>query len=75
MPKAIHQKSSQERYCKSRLPRLFVLELNADRIHSMNTDGTDRKNHRDGMAACLTVSSWMLRRVIYWTNMGIPRLE
>jgi hypothetical protein len=24
-------------------PRLFVLELNAGRIHSMNTDGTDRK--------------------------------
>ena len=24
-------------------PRLFVLELNAGRIHSMNTDGSDRK--------------------------------
>jgi hypothetical protein len=23
-------------------PRLFVLELNAGRIHSMNTDGSDR---------------------------------
>src|SRR6266446_7552871 len=25
-------------------PRLFVLELNAGRIHSMNTDGSDRKS-------------------------------
>jgi hypothetical protein len=25
------------------VPRLFVLELNAGRIHSMNTDGSDRK--------------------------------
>ncbi|MEA2963494.1 MAG: hypothetical protein QOI46_3592, partial [Alphaproteobacteria bacterium] len=25
------------------VPRLFVLELNAGRIHSMNPDGSDRK--------------------------------
>ena len=25
------------------VPRLFVLELNAGRIQSMNTDGSDRK--------------------------------
>ena len=28
---------------KTAIPRLFVLELNADRVHSMNIDGSDRK--------------------------------
>jgi hypothetical protein len=28
---------------KSAVGRLFVLELNAGKIHSMNTDGTDKK--------------------------------
>jgi hypothetical protein len=55
--------------------RLFVLELNAGRIHSMNPDGSDRKtivtNCRlpDGIAVDVAAGH------IYWTNMGIPNLD
>ena len=33
-------KSSQDAVARAAIPRLFVLELNAGRIHSMNTDGS-----------------------------------
>jgi hypothetical protein len=52
--------------------RLFVLELNAGRIHSMNPDGSDKKtivtNCRlpDGIAVDVEAGH------IYWTNMGVP---
>jgi hypothetical protein len=52
--------------------RLFVLELNAGHIHSMNTDGTDKKtivtNCRlpDGIIVDAEAGH------IYWTNMGVP---
>jgi hypothetical protein len=55
--------------------RLFVLELNADRIHSMNTDGSDRKtivsdcHLPDGIVVDVDAGH------IYWTNMGIPNLN
>ena len=51
------------------MPRLFVLELNAGRIHS---DGSDRKtvvtdcHLPDGIAVDAEAGH------IYWTNMGIP---
>jgi len=54
------------------VPRLFVLELNAGRIHSMNTDGSDRKTIMsdchlpDGIVVDVDAGH------IYWTNMGIP---
>jgi DNA-binding beta-propeller fold protein YncE len=57
------------------VPRLFVLELNAGRIHSMNTDGTDRKiivsdcHLPDGIVVDAEAGH------IYWTNMGIPSLN
>jgi hypothetical protein len=57
------------------VPRLFVLELNADRIHSMNTDGSDRKiivsdcHLPDGIVVDVDAGH------IYWTNMGIPNLD
>jgi hypothetical protein len=57
------------------VPRLFVLELNADRIHSMNTDGSDRKiivsdcHLPDGIVVDVGAGH------IYWTNMGIPNLD
>ena len=57
------------------IPRLFVLELNADRIHSMNTDGSDRKivvsdcHLPDGIVVDVDAGH------IYWTNMGIPNLN
>ena len=50
--------------------RLFVLELNAGRIHTMNPDGSDKKtiitNARlpDGIAVDVAAGH------IYWTNMG-----
>src|SRR5258708_27197438 len=55
--------------------RLFVLELNAGRIHSMNTDGSDRKtivsdcHFPDGIVVDAEAGH------IYWTNMGIPSLN
>jgi hypothetical protein len=57
------------------LPRLFVLELNAGRIHVMNTDGSDRKtivsdcHLPDGVVIDVDAGH------IYWTNMGIPNLD
>jgi hypothetical protein len=57
---------------KAAVARLFVLELNAGRIHSMNTDGTDRRTIvtdcrlPDGIAVDAQVGH------IYWTNMGVP---
>jgi DNA-binding beta-propeller fold protein YncE len=56
-------------------PRLFVLELNAGRIHSMKTDGSDRKtivsncHLPDGIVVDVEAGH------IYWTNMGIPNLN
>jgi DNA-binding beta-propeller fold protein YncE len=55
--------------------RLFVLELNAGRIHSMNTDGTDKKTIvrdcrlPDGIVVDVEAGH------IYWTNMGVPSLN
>lgn len=57
------------------VPRLFVLELSADRIHTMNTDGSDRKtivtdcHLPDGIVVDVEAGH------IYWTNMGIPNLD
>jgi hypothetical protein len=55
--------------------RLFVLELSADRILSMNTDGSDRRvivtdcRLPDGVAVDAVAGH------IYWTNMGVPNLN
>jgi hypothetical protein len=55
--------------------RLFVLELNAGRIHSMNADSSDRKtivtdcHLPDGIVVDVDAGH------IYWTNMGIPNLN
>ena len=60
---------------KTAIPRLFVLELNADRIHSMNVDGADRKtivtdcHLPDGIVVDAEAGH------IYWTNMGVPNLD
>jgi len=59
----------------TRSGRLFVLELNAGRIHTMNPDGSDQKtivtNCRlpDGIAVDVEAGH------IYWTNMGVPNLN
>jgi hypothetical protein len=57
------------------IPRLFVLELNAGKIHVMNTDGSDRKtivtdcHLPDGIVVDVQAG------LIYWTNMGVPNLN
>ena len=57
------------------IPRLFFLELNAGRIHSMNADGSDRKtivsdcHWPDGIVVDAEAGH------LYWTNMGIPNLN
>ena len=59
----------------ARTPRLFVLELSGDRIHSMNPDGSDRKTIitdgrlPDGIVVDVQAGH------IYWTNMGVPNLN
>jgi hypothetical protein len=56
-------------------PRLFVLEINAGRIHSMKTDGSDRNtivsdcHLPDGIVVDSGAGH------IYWTNMGVPSLD
>src|SRR6202522_3956750 len=65
-------KSAQDAVARAVIPRLFVLELNAGRIHSMNTDGSDRKTIvsdcrlPDGIVVDAEAGH------IYWTNMGVP---
>jgi hypothetical protein len=57
------------------VPRLFVLEISAGLIHSMNTDGSDRKtivtkcHLPDGIVVDVAAGH------IYWTNMGVPNLD
>ena len=69
------QKSSRNSLAKTVTPRLFVLELNAGRIHSMNTDGSDRQtivtncHLPDGIVVDVEACH------IYWTNMGVPSLN
>src|ERR1700747_1722289 len=68
-------KSSQDVVARAAIPRLFVLELNAGRIHSMNIDGSDRKtivtdcHLPDGIVVDAQAGH------IYWTNMGVPHLD
>jgi len=59
----------------TRSGRLFVLELNAGLIHTMNPDGAEKKtivsNGRlpDGIVVDVKAGH------IYWTNMGVPNLN
>src|SRR5712672_3580597 len=69
------KKNSRSAVASAAAPRLFVLEINAGRIHSMNTDGSDRKtivsdcHLPDGIVVDAEAGH------IYWTNMGIPNLN
>src|SRR5215472_16038349 len=55
--------------------RLFVLELNAGRIHSMNPDGSDKKTIVTDCRNCDGIVVDVQAGHIYWTNMGIPYLN
>jgi hypothetical protein len=68
-------KSAQNAVARAAIPRLFVLELNAGRIHSMKTDGSDRNTI---VSDCHLPDGIVVDAVaghIYWTNMGIPSLN
>jgi hypothetical protein len=68
-------KSGPESGGKATVGRLFVLELNAGLIHTMNPDGSDKKTIvtdcrlPDGIAVDPQAGH------IYWTNMGIPSVD
>jgi hypothetical protein len=57
---------------KTAIDRLFVLELNAGRIHSMNTDGSDKKTIVGGCYLPDGIAVDVEAGHIYWTNMGSP---
>ena len=57
---------------KARTERLFVLELNAGRIHSMNPDGSQKKTIVTDCRLCDGIVVDVEAGHIYWTNMGIP---
>jgi hypothetical protein len=59
----------------TRSGRLFVLELNAGRIHSMNPDGSDKKTIVTDCRNCDGIVVDVEAGHIYWTNMGIPYLN
>ena len=50
--------------------RLFVLEVNAGSIHSMNTDGSDKKTIVTGCRLPDGIAVDVAAGHIYWTNMG-----
>src|SRR6202008_3140662 len=52
--------------------RLFFLEASGGRIHSVNTDGSDRKVILSGGRVPDGVVLDVEAGHIYWTNMGVP---
>ena len=75
MTEALSTKSKTASGGKLPSGRLFVIELSGGRIHSMNTDGSNRKTivtdcrNPDGIVVDTEAGH------IYWTNMGIPSLS
>jgi len=71
MPEVL-KKSASRAVSPAVTPRLFVLELNAGNIHSMNVDGSDKRTivtggrYPDGIVVDVEAGH------IYWTNMGVP---
>ncbi|MBR1154007.1 3-hydroxyacyl-CoA dehydrogenase [Bradyrhizobium sp. JYMT SZCCT0428] len=57
------------------IPRLFVLEINAGKIHVMNTDGSDRATIVTGCHLPDGIVVDVEAGHIYWTNMGVPSLN
>jgi len=65
-------KSAPTKGGKVAMGRLFVLELNAGRIQSMNPDGTDNKTIVTDCRFCDGIVVDVEAGHIYWTNMGVP---
>jgi hypothetical protein len=65
----------KSREASAAVGRLFVLELSGGRIHSMNTDGSDRKTIVTDCRNCDGVAVDVEAGHIYWTNMGVPNLN
>jgi hypothetical protein len=57
------------------IPRLFVLEINAGKIHVMNTDGSNRSTIVTGCHLPDGIVVDVEAGHIYWTNMGVPNLN
>jgi hypothetical protein len=57
---------------KDTVGRLFFLEASGGRIHSVNTDGSDRKVIVTGCRVPDGIVVDVEAGHIYWTNMGIP---
>jgi hypothetical protein len=55
---------------KTAAGRLFVLELNAGVIHTMNTDGSDKKTIVTDCRLCDGIVVDTDAGHIYWTNMA-----
>src|SRR5262245_62764569 len=68
-------RSAKNATSATRSGRLFVLELNAGRIHLMNTDGSDRKTIVTDCRLCDGIVVDVEAGHIYWTNMGDPNLN
>ncbi|MEH2548430.1 DNA-binding beta-propeller fold protein YncE [Bradyrhizobium sp. AZCC 2262] len=60
---------------RTTIPRLFVLEINAGKIHVMNTDGSDRETIVTGCHLPDGIVVDTESGHIYWTNMGVPNLN
>ena len=60
---------------KAATGRLFVLEINADRIHVMNPDGSDKRTIVTNCHLPDGIVVDTKARHIYWTNMGVPNLD
>jgi hypothetical protein len=60
---------------KAKVGRLFVLELNAGRIHSMNPDGSENRTIVTDCRMCDGIVVDVEAGHMYWTNMGVPNLN
>jgi hypothetical protein len=58
-----------------RTGRLFFLEINAGKIHSINPDGSDKKTIVTGARNPDGIVVDAEHGHIYWTNMGVPSLN
>ena len=59
----------------AKVGRLFVLELNAGSIHTMNPDGSGKKTIVTGCRLPDGITVDVEAGHIYWTNMGVPSAD